>query len=106
VAGALRSDPVYVAGSERHGLTVGERGRIRLRIVREDIGRIQIAVVAQRSAERAGRPCALANAIDQAIPGRRGALVVTTGSAFHVVTSHGVVEPTAPALRAAIESKR
>jgi hypothetical protein len=106
VATGLRSDPVYVADSEREQLTVPERGRLRLRIVREDIGRIQIAVVSPRSAERAGGVGALANAVDQAMPGRRGALVVTTGSAFHVVTSHGVVQPTAAALRAAVESNR
>jgi len=104
VAAALRSDPVYVADSERDQLTVPQRGRVRLRIVRADIGRIQIAVVSPQSAERAGGLNELANAVDQAMPGRRGALILTTGSAFHVVTSHGVVEPTAAALRAAVES--
>jgi hypothetical protein len=71
-----------------------------------DIGRIQIAVVAPESAERAGGVGALANAVDQAMPGRRGSLLVTTGTAFHVVTSHAVVEPTAAAVRAAVESHR
>lgn len=106
IATALRSDPVYVADSQRRLLTVPERGRIRLRIVRKDIGRIQIAVVSPQSAERAGGIAGLANAIDQAMPGRRGALVATTGAAFHVVTSHGVVDPTAAALRSAVESHR
>jgi hypothetical protein len=106
VAAALRSDPVYVADSERHQLTVAQRGRVRLRIVRADIGRIQIAVVSPQSAERAGGLSDLANAVDQAMPGRPGALILTTGSAFHVVTSHGVVRPTAAALRAAVESNR
>jgi hypothetical protein len=106
VAGALRADPVYVADSERRLLTVPQRGRVRLRIVRADIGRIQIAVVSPQSAQRAGGLGQLANAVDQALPGRRGALVLTTGSAFHVVTSHGVVGPTAAALRAAVESNR
>ena len=106
VAGALPADPVYVADSQRRLLTVRERGRVRLRIARVDIGRIQIAVVSPRSAERAGGLSELANAVDQALPGRRGALILTTGSAFHVVTSHGVVGPTASALRAAVESKR
>lgn len=106
IAQALRSDPVYVADSQRRLLSVSERGRIRLRILRKDIGRIQIAVVSPKSAERAGGIRELANAIDQAMPGRRGALVATTGSAFHVVTSHAVVEPTAAALRSAVESHR
>jgi hypothetical protein len=106
VAAGLRSDPVYVADSEREQLSVRDRGRLRLRILRKDIGRIQIAVVAPGSAERAGGLGELANAVDQAMPGRRGALVVTTGPAFHVVTSHPVVRPTAAALRSAVESNR
>jgi hypothetical protein len=106
VAGALRADPVYVADSQSRLLTVPQRGRVRLRIVRRDIGRIQIAVVSPRSARRAGGLSELANAVDQALPGRRGALLLTTGSAFHVVTSHGVVGPTTAALRAAVESNR
>ena len=106
VAAGVRNDPVYVADSEREQLSVPDRGRLRLRILRKDIGRIQIAVVSSRSAERAGGLGELANAVDQAMPGRRGALVVTTGSAFHVVTSHPVVNPTAAALRSAVESNR
>lgn len=106
VAGALPDDPVYVADPERRQLPVGQRGRIRIRIAQLDTGRIQIAVVSPRSAGRAGGLSELANAIDQALPGRRGALIVTTGSAFHVVTSHGVVGPTAAALRAAVVSNR
>jgi hypothetical protein len=85
VAAGLRSDPVYVADSEREQLSVAERGRLRLRILRKDIGRIQIAVMSPRSAERAGGLGELANAVDQAMPGRRGALVATTGTAFHVL---------------------
>ena len=104
VAAALRSDPVFVDESQSGLLTVPQRGELRLRIVDVDIGRIQIAVVAQESAERAGGVGALANAIDQAMPGRRGSLLVTNGSAFHVVTSHAVVNPTAAAVRAAVES--
>jgi hypothetical protein len=106
VAQALRSDPVYVAPQVRGLLSVPERGRLRLRIVRRDIGRIQIAVVAPGSAARAGGLNELANAVDQAMPGRRGALLVTTGSAFHVITSHAVVNPTLAAVRTAVESNR
>jgi len=106
VAAALRSDPVFVAESQSGLLTVPQRGEVRLRIVDADIGRIKIAVVAPKSAERAGGLAALANAIDQAMPGRPGSLLVTTGTGFHVVTSHAVVEPTAAAVRAAVESHR
>jgi hypothetical protein len=54
VAEGLRADPVYVAPKLSGLLSVPERGRLRLRIVRRDIGRIQIAVVPSGSAERAG----------------------------------------------------
>ena len=106
VARALLADPVYVADSERRLLTVPQRGRVRLRIARLDTGRIQIVVISAESARRAGGLSALANAIDQALPERRGTLIVTTGSAFHLITSHRVVEPTTAALRAAVESNR
>jgi hypothetical protein len=106
VAQALRGDPVYVAPKVRGLLSVPERGRLRLRIVRRDIGRIQIAVVPSGSAERAGGLNEFANAVDQAMPGRRGALLLTTGSAFHVITSHPVVNPTLAAVRTAVESNR
>jgi hypothetical protein len=105
-AAGLRMDPLYIDESQSRLLTVPERGKVRLRIVRQDIGRIQIAVVSPRSVERAGGLAELANAIDQAMPGRRGSLVVTTGSAWHVVTSHGVVAPTAAALRTAVVENR
>jgi len=104
VAASLRSDPLFVDDSQSGLLTVPQRGDLRLRIVDADIGRIQIAVVAPESAQRAGGLAALANAIDQAMPGRRGALLVTNGESFHVVTSHAVVNPTAAAIRAAVES--
>jgi len=106
VAAALRSDPVFVAESQSGLLTAPQRGKLRLRIVDADIGRIKIAVVSPESAERAGGVSALANAIDQAMPGRPGSLLVTTGTGFHVITSHAVVEPTAAAVRAAVESHR
>ena len=104
VAESLRGDPVFVAPATRRLVTVPERGRVRIRIAQLDPGRIQIAVVPEASARRAGGLNEFANAVDQAMPGRRGALIVTTGSAFHVVTSHPVVNPTTAALRSAIES--
>jgi hypothetical protein len=106
VAAALRDDPVYVAPAANRLLSVAQRGRIRVRIAKRDPGRIQVAVVPELSARRAGGLNEFANAVDQAIPGRRGALILTTGSAFHVVTSHGVVDPTLAALRTAVESNR
>jgi hypothetical protein len=104
VADALTTDPVYVAPAQASRFTVPERGRVRVRIAREDAGRIQIVLISPESARRAGGVDAFANAVDQAMDRRRGSLVVTTGSAFHVITSHRVVNPTAAALRSAVES--
>lgn len=106
VADALRDDPVYVAPAAGRLLTVAQRGRLRVRIAKRDVGRIQVALVPELSARRAGGLNEFANAVDQAMPGRRGALILTTGSAFHVVTSHRVVDPTLAALRTAVESNR
>jgi hypothetical protein len=106
VAEALRGDPVYVAPGQAGLLSVAQRGRLRLRIVDRDIGRIQIAVVPGASARRAGGLNEYANAVDQAMPGRRGSLLVTTGTAFHVVTSHSVIDPTLAAVRTAVASNR
>lgn len=106
VADALRDDPVYVAPAVSGLLTVAERGRVRVRIAKRDPGRAQVAVVPERSARRAGGLNELANAVDQAMTDRRGALILTTGSAFHVITSHSVVNPTLAALRSAVESNR
>jgi hypothetical protein len=106
VADSLRSDPVFVARASGRLLSVPERGRVRVRIAQLDPGRIQIVVVPEGSARRAGGLNEYANAVDQAMPGRRGALIVRSGSAFHVVTSHPVVNPTTAALRSAIESNR
>jgi hypothetical protein len=106
VARALRTDPVYVAESQRRLLPVPERGRLRLRIAQRDAGRIQVAVVPTQAARGASGLRELANAVDQAMPGRRGALVLTTGTAFHVVTSHSAVHATAGALQAAVQTHR
>jgi hypothetical protein len=101
IAAHLRNDPVYVASSQRDELTPAERGRLRIRIARRDVGRIQMVVVAPAAADRAGGIDALANAVDQAMPGRPGSLVVTAGDSSHVITSHSVVQPTLAAVRRA-----
>jgi hypothetical protein len=106
VAGSLQIDPVFVAESQRPLLSVPEQGRLRLRIAQRDTGRIHVAVVSAQATRRAGGLRGLANAVDQAMPGRRGALILTTGTAFHVVTSHPAVRATAGALQAAVQTHR
>ena len=87
VAAALQTDPVYVAPSRSERLDVGATGRIRLAILRKDIGRIHIAVVPGAWASEAGGARALANAVDHELRGR-GALLVVADRDAHVVTSH------------------
>ena len=87
IAGALERDPVYVAPAREERLGVAEQGRLRLRIVDRDIGRIKIAVVPASWAVGAGGTRAFANAIDAEL-GVPGALLVVADGGAHVVTSH------------------
>jgi hypothetical protein len=87
VAAALQSDPVYVAPSRSERLDLAATGRIRLAILRKDIGRIHIAVVPRAWASESGGVGAFANAVDQELRGQ-GALLVVADRDAHVVTSH------------------
>ena len=102
VAAALDRDPVYVAPSERRALPPQAARRLRRKIARLDKGRIQIAVVPAPSAERVGGIASFGNAVDQAMPDRRGTLISTTGQAFQIVTSHTGVQTTLGAVRRAV----
>jgi hypothetical protein len=106
VATALQRDPVYVAPSVRRQLPPAAARRLRRRIRRVDRGRIQVAVVPPGSADQAGGIRSFGNAIDQALPERRGTLLATTGQDFQAVTSHSAVDPTVTALRHAVESHK
>ena len=106
VARALRGDSVYVAPAARSRLPARHAARLRRRIARVDRGRIQVAVIPRSSAERAGSIADFSNALDQAMPERRGTLIVATGEGFHAVTSHRSVDPTVAALRRAVRSHR
>lgn len=86
----LNADPVYVGpGTELSG-DEAAKGRLRLRIVDKDIGRIKIAVVKRGPA----RP--VAERFDSVLE-IRGALLVVAGSDVHVITSY---DPPQPAVRA------
>jgi hypothetical protein len=87
VAAALQGDPVYVAPARSGRLDTPARGRIRLLILRKDIGRIHIAVVPAGWAAEAGGVRAFANAIDNELRAK-GALMVVADRSVHVVTSH------------------
>ena len=104
VAAALRSDPVYVAPSRAERLGTAAAGRIRLEIVRRNIGRVHIAVVPRSWANEAGGVGAFANGIDQALHGR-GALLVVADRGAHVVTSHDHATAAATAVQRAFDRR-
>lgn len=87
VAAALQSDPVYVAPARSERLDLGATGRIRLLILRKDIGRVHIAVVPRKWATEAGGVRGFVDAVDRELRGR-GALLVVADSDAHVITSH------------------
>lgn len=101
VAAALRSDPVYVHPRARPRLTTAEAGRLRLRIVRRDLGRIKVAILPARSASRVGGVAPLANAIDQRLRAK-GTLIVSAGSGIHVIVSYPNPEAALGAVRGAV----
>jgi hypothetical protein len=103
VAAALDKDPVYVAPSKRAALPPSAARRLRRQIARLDKNRIQIAVVPQGSADRVGGIRSFGNAVDQAMPNRRGTLIATTGQDFQIVTSHTGVDTTLAAVRRAVD---
>lgn len=104
IATALRSDPVFVEPEAAERLPEADRGRVRIRIAQVATGRIQVVVVGSATARRAGGVQELANAIDQAMPGRRGSLIVTNGQNFWIITSHAASGAAAGALRSAVEA--
>jgi hypothetical protein len=103
VASALDKDPVYVAPSMHGALPRSAARSLRRKIARLDKGRIQIAVVPQASADRVGGIQSFGNAVDQAMPNRRGTLIATTGQNFQIVTSHTGVDTTLAAVRRAVD---
>ncbi len=105
IARELQSDPVYVAPAAARRLSVADRGRIRLAIVRKAIGRVKIAVLPSSAAATGGGAGGLANAIDRAID-VPGALIVVAGPAYYVVTSHPRSQAAAIALRGAVARHR
>ena len=100
-ARSLESDPVYVHPRAADRLTEQERGRVRLAIVREAIGRIKIAVLPGSAAARAGGVGGLASQIDRQTV-VRGTLIVVAGPGIHAITSYPQSEAAVGAIRSAV----
>jgi hypothetical protein len=101
LAAALRDDPVYVAPSRAQALSPLQAGRIRLRIVDRDIGRVHIAVIPFAWAREAGGLAALANGVDSELGGERGALLLEAQGHVYLVTSHRHDQPAVAGLKRA-----
>ena len=97
-ARAIESDPVYVHPRAADRLTESERGRVRLAILREAIGRIKVAVLPASAAARAGGVGGLASQIDRRTT-VRGTLIVVAGPGIHAITSYPQSEQAVAAIR-------
>jgi hypothetical protein len=105
VARALERDPVFSADGADPGLSQEEAGKIRIRIVERDIGRIKVAVVSEADARAQGGSAGFANAVDRDLH-IRGTLLVSAGTSIHMVVSHPAVDRTIQAVRDAVEAKK
>ena len=95
----LGSDPVWVEPGASPSLDVSERGQLRLAIVREQLGRIRIAVVSRDSAQAAGGIARFGDQVWDAL-GVRGTLVTTAGGDYHLSYDF----PEGPRIRPALQS--
>jgi hypothetical protein len=102
VARALARDPVVVQHGAKPTLSVRQRGRLRLQIARQDIGRVKVAVVRDSEASDAGGMRELANGIDHELRGK-GSLIVVAGAQAYLITSYPQVGPATDALRAGFD---
>ena len=100
-ARAIESDPVYVHPRAADRVTEAERGRLRLAILREAIGRIKIAVLPASAAARVGGIAALAQQIDRRSV-VRGTTIVVAGPAIHATTSYPQSDRAVGAIRQAV----
>ncbi len=105
VARALERDPVFAERGADPGISQQEAGKIRLRIVERDIGRIKVAVVKESTARAEGGSAGFANAVDRDLH-IRGTLLVSAGTSIHMVVSHQAVDRTIQAVRDAAEAKK
>jgi hypothetical protein len=101
---ALETDPVYVHGDMPDRLTVPERGRVRLQIVRSAIGRVKVAVVPAGVVARSGSIQEFASEVAVGA-GLSGTLIVVAGNDYWAATSYPRSDQAAAALRTAVEAR-
>ena len=86
IADEVERNVVWVHPRAGAQIDPGQAGRLRLRILDKDIGRIKIAVLPPSLAREAGGMPELANGIDREL-GAAGALLVAAGDGLWAVTS-------------------
>jgi hypothetical protein len=105
LAKRVESEVVHVEKGATPKISAAAAGRIRLRILRKDNGRIKIGVVMARHAAEYGGATGLTHAV--ARHGEfRGALMIVAENSIYVVTSHGRPDVTANAVREAFEQHK
>lgn len=87
LAAAVARDVVHVEPRAAKRVSTAEAGRLRIRIVQRDPGRIKILVVPGMTAERNGGIAKLSNAVFTRA-GLRGALMVVAGPQVWITTSY------------------
>ncbi|HEX8067159.1 MAG TPA: hypothetical protein VF520_11595 [Thermoleophilaceae bacterium] len=100
VARGVEREVVFVDRRAEPRISEADAGRIRLRILRKDLGRIKIALVDDRQARRAGGVTGLAKAVGRHLE-LRGTLLVVGRSTVFATTSHPAVNETVSALNEA-----
>lgn len=97
LAKKIENEVVYVDPKAKPRVSVGEAGRIRLRILDKAAGRIKIGVVPAGRAEDEGGASGLATAVARDLD-FRGTLLIVAGSNAHALTSHPASGPTVQAV--------
>ena len=105
LAKKVEREIVYVDPKAKPKVSVGEAGRLRLRILDKAAGRIKIAVVPESRAAREGGTGPLAQAIDREAV-FKGALLVVAGESAFAVTSYENSNAAAAAVQRAFEEHK
>ena len=87
IAKKVEREVVYVDPKARPKISVGEAGRVRLRILDKASGRIKIAVLPESRVEDEGGVSGLGSAIARDLK-PKGALLVVAGDSRFIITSH------------------
>jgi hypothetical protein len=103
IVASLRHGSVYASPDAHPTLTADESRRVAREVARRDPGRIEVVVVSEATASRAGGVAALANDIDRRL-NAPGTVFVTAGSRSWLVTSYPDTNAATSAVQQAFEA--